>query len=302
MAIDYTEFVKTHFICSCCHEPLPLKDFYKNSSRLSAGTGHLSVCKKCLENLLHEYSIEYGSRIRAMQRLCMAYDIYYNETMFVACDDGTATTLGKYIKRLNIKPYKNRTFDNNIEEGFHFSTQSSIVSVGEKDDKTGDALISPEVKKKWGKGLSADDYEVLEEHYRFLKGANKDLNDNQEIYITELCYTKMFQMQALRSGNTDQFGKMSDNYRKTFAQAGLKTVREVETSEDDCWGVWNQRVEEYTPSEYYKSKELFKDADGIGSYFDRFVLRPLRNLMHGTNDRDYEFSVEGTTDDESDEE
>lgn len=291
MAIDYTDFVKSKYICSCCHEPLPIKDFYKSSSRHYIGVGHLSVCKECLENLLHEYSIEYGSRIKAMQRLCMAYDIYFNETVFVSCDDGTAKTLGNYIKRLNIKPFKDKTFDNNIEEGFHFSTESSVVSVGEKDE-AGESLISQEVKNKWGRGLSADDYEVLEEHYRFLKGANKDLNDNQEIYITELCYTKMFQMRALRNGETDQFGKMSDTYRKTFSQAGLKTVREVESNDDDCWGEWNRRIEEYTPSEYYKNKTLFKDYDGIGSYFERFVLRPLRNLMHGTNDRDSEFSVE----------
>lgn len=50
-------------------------------------------------------------------------------------------------------------------------------------------------------------------------------------------------------------------------------------------------IEKYTPAEYYKNQELFKDYDNIKDYFDRFILRPLKNLMHGTVDRDYEYRV-----------
>lgn len=294
MAIDYTDFVKTTFICSCCHEPLPINNFYKSSSRHYIGTGHLCTCKKCLINLFQEYTIEYGSRRKALQRLCMAYDIYYNESVFVSCNDEELpfqTVLGNYIKRMNIKPNKDRTFDNTINEGFHFQAQDDVsVSIGEKDED-GEALVNPALIKKWGKDLQPDDYDVLEEHYNYLKTANPNLNDNQEVYITELCYTKMFQMRALRNSETDQFGKMSDTYRKIFTQAGLKAVREIESNSDDCLGEWTRRIEEYTPAEYYKNKTLFKDNDNIGGYIDRFLLRPLRNLIHGTSDRDYEYSI-----------
>ena len=50
-------------------------------------------------------------------------------------------------------------------------------------------------------------------------------------------------------------------------------------------------ISKYTPEEYYKDKTLYKDFDGIGDYFKRFVLRPLRNLQLGTTDRDKEFFV-----------
>ena len=36
-------------------------------------------------------------------------------------------------------------------------------------------------------------------------------------------------------------------------------------------------------------KTLYKDFDGIGDYFKRYVLRPLRNLQLGTTERDKEF-------------
>jgi len=50
-------------------------------------------------------------------------------------------------------------------------------------------------------------------------------------------------------------------------------------------------ISKYTPEEYYKDKKLYKDFDGIGEYFKRFVLRPLKNLQLGTTDRDKEFFV-----------
>ena len=40
-----------------------------------------------------------------------------------------------------------------------------------------------------------------------------------------------------------------------------------------------------------KNKELYKDHDSIGDYMERLVLRPLRNLMHGTIDRDHEYYI-----------
>ena len=292
---DYNDFVKTKFVCSCCNEPLPLKEFFKANSRFYSNAGHFGTCKKCMAALFQEYTVEYGCRMKAMQRFCMAFDIYYNAELFMSCDDGTPTVLGNYVKKMNLVNYRNRTFDTTLEDGFYFSINGEEEKEEEKDKK-GKPLVPPEIVKKWGKNLSIDDYDVLEDHYKLLKGANPNLNDNQEIYINELCYTKMFQMRALRNGDTDQFGKMSDNYRKTFTQAGLKAVREIESDSNDCWGEWVRRIEEYTPAEYYKNKSLFNDFDNVGEYFERFVLRPLRNLMHGTSDRDYEFSVEDTED------
>ena len=57
-------------------------------------------------------------------------------------------------------------------------------------------------------------------------------------------------------------------------------------------------IEQYTPAEYFKDKKLFRDADGLGEYFQRFVTRPLRNLMSGEKVMDPEFRVTGRDEDE----
>jgi hypothetical protein len=67
-------------------------------------------------------------------------------------------------------------------------------------------------------------------------------------------------------------------------------------------------VEETTPSEYYKDKELFKDFDNIGSYFKKYITRPIKNFVTGSRDfnvntdDDAEYDSEYAGDDIVDEE
>lgn len=95
----------------------------------------------------------------------------------------------------------------------------------------------------------------------------------------------------LNDGNSTDFEKYTKLYRDTFKQAGLKTVQETDASGDETLGVTLAVISQYTPEEYYKDKKLYKDFDGIGEYFQRFVLRPLKNLVLGTTERDKEYCV-----------
>lgn len=285
------------YTCCHCNEPLSTKSYYKNNSDFYFGTHHLPICKNCLNKMFNLYALQYQSTKKAMQRLCMAYDFYYNEALFESCDDGSDVVVGNYIKKLNMNQHKNKTFDTSINEGFSFGALSSSTSESSdstldgKGEESNEPPIDPKLEMKWGKGFSSSDYVALEKHYNQLKRNNPNTTNNQEIFITSLCHLNMLMMKALRESDLDAYAKANEQYGKTFAKAGLKTVQEVDMGSDDCWGEWVRRVEEYTPAEYYKNKELFKDYDNIGDYFKRFVLRPLRNLMHGTTDRDYEYCV-----------
>ena len=53
-------------------------------------------------------------------------------------------------------------------------------------------------------------------------------------------------------------------------------------------------IEEYCPAEYYKDKKLFADFDKVREYIDRFMTRPLRNLLTGSKELDKEFSLSDT--------
>lgn len=286
--------------CQCNGHFNSLTQFYKTYSGLYSGTGYLPICKNCFAELFNLYTDRYNDNRKAMQRICMAFDLYYDDSIFDTCNDGTNALIGNYIKRLNMVQYKGKTFDTTLDKGFEFnnSGKKKVTSKSKEDNKEEVKKIDPRDIEKWGIGFDNTDYGVLNSHYKLLKTANPNCDSNQEIFINDLCYTKMQQMKAVREGRVDDYNKLTESYRKSFQQAGLKTVRDTNINEDFTIGVNAETIEKYTPAEYYKGKELYKDFDNIGGYIERFLLRPLKNLMHGTKDRDYEFYVkdDGDTD------
>lgn len=298
----------SQYICCVCGKTYDsLSEFNKSYSGMYATTGHLPLCKSCINKMFDDYVVKYESKKKAMKRICMAFDLYYDDTFFEKGDDIPAATVGNYIKRLNMIQYRGRTFDDSLNEGFYFE-EPARPGKKKKAAKPNEPLpISAIDEAKWGGGFEYADYETLNAHFKELTDANPQYDSNQAIFINDLCYIKMQQMKALREGKIDDYIKLTDSYRKSFEKAGLKTVRETNTNEDFTIGVNAEVIEKYTPAEYYRKKQLYRDFDHIGEYIERFVLRPLRNLIFGTKDRDSEFYVkeedsEGDTDAEYTEE
>ena len=286
--------VNDKYVCCECGKELPSIKFFKTASVLFSGIGHLPICKDCLEREFKKYNIEYKDPNKAMQRLCMMFDIYYDAALFNSCGINDEKVVGNYIRKTNLGQYKNRTFDTSIDEGFLFFDSPDRIESHEMPEMP----PNPKLVEKWGSGLSNIDYEELEMHYNSLKSANPNYDSNQEIFIIELCYTKMQQMKAVREGRVDDYKKLADSYRQSFLQAGLKTVRESNITEAFSLGVNVERIEQTTPAEYYKNQSLFKDYDGLGDYFNRMILRPIKNVIFGTDERDIEYFVkdEGDSD------
>ena len=269
--------VTTNFTCCKCNRTLnATEDFYKSYSELYHGNQHLPICKDCFNTIFEEYYVKYHQNAKkATQRICMAFDLYYDSNLF---DSAT------------------------LDKGVGFPGQkASTVKTAENEEQNNDSDVKKKDKKKWGDGLQPEDYDTLNDHYEYLKTANPNCDSNQEIFINDLCYTKMQQIKAVRSGNVDDYKKLTESYMKTFQQAGLKTVPDTADADNEGLGVWARRISEYTPEEYYRDKKLYKDFDGIGGYIKRFMLRPLKNLMFGSTDRDEEYSVKEAEDGDGDE-
>lgn len=295
-------------VCCKCGEEMPMTQYYKSHSRFYSN-GHLPICKSCFnqEVKLHLESENYKSSKKAMQRMCMAFDIYFDEDLFDKCDvnDDIYTVVGNYLKRLNMAQYKGKTFEDTLKKGDILSgerkkvKEKRVVVVDQYGNESDDAEeIDPENIKKWGVGLSPTDYENLNTHYQYLISANPHCDSNQEIFVIDLCYTKMQQLRCIQNNDMENYKKMGEYYNSTFSKSGLKVINDAEKNGEDCLGVWNARISQYTPEEYYKNKNLYKDHDNFGDYIKRFLLRPLRNLQYGTKDRDEEFYVKDIGDED----
>ena len=216
--------------------------------------------------------------------------MYFNETILNSTKkiDANRSRIKNYVRNCNLNQNNGKTYDTYLQE----MNKVIIQNVDQIDEMKaeGQTNITKVMFERWGQ-VSSEDIVALEEHYKMLKKQNPNCDNNQEIFIKDLCYTKLLQLKAFKDGNSTDFEKYTKLYRDTFKQAGLKTVQETDASGDETLGVTLAVISQYTPEEYYKDKKLYKDFDGIGEYFQRFVLRPLKNLVLGTTERDKEYCV-----------
>lgn len=291
----------TYYCCRCGGQYKTPTQFFKSHSNLFADNGIMPVCKKCLTELFNDYIKKYNDVEKALQRICMAFDLYYSKSLFDSCNNGGNSLLGVYIKNLNMIQYKDKTFDTSIKEGFVFDPNNTGEDdVVETNKEPEEFNVSKKDLKKWGDGFEDVDYQVLNAHYEQLKAANPNCDNNQELFINDLCYIHMQKMKSLRGGDIDSYNKLTESYRKSFKQAGLKTEEEALNNADACWGVMLKEISQYTVEEYYKDKTLYKDMDGLDEYYQRNCARPLFNTKFGTQERDTEYFVHEEDDDDGD--
>lgn len=294
--LTFDEPNRTEFYCYACGKSYKKQDgnFCKSLSPLFASNnGFVHICKKCTDkyyyNLVDLFS---GNEEKAMDRMCQLFDWYYSDEIFAATRKISAdrSRVCAYPAKSNLPQYeaRDKTYVDTIDD----RANNVIQNVEQLDEMKaeGQTNITKVMFERWGQ-VSTDDIIALEDHYKMLKKQNPNCDNNQEIFIKDLCYTKLLQLKSFKDGNSGDFEKYTKLYRDTFKQAGLKTVQETDASGDEALGVTLAVISQYTPEEYYKDKKLYKDFDGIGEYFQRFVLRPLKNLVLGTTERDKEYCV-----------
>lgn len=246
-----------------------------------------------MDNLVEQYTELLGSQNEAIKRVCLKWDIYFSESTLNSSKkiDAGRSRIKTYIKNCNLVQNAGKTYDTYLRE-IDTGLISSMEELEELKEK-GNLTLTTTSIERWGIGcFSNEEYKTLDDHYKMLKKANPNCDSNQEIFIKSLCHLNLLQFKALKDNNTKGYIEVNSEYAKTFKQAGLKTLQDGDKNADDCWGVFMEQISQYTPEEYYKDKTLYKDFDGIEELFNRFVLRPLKNLLCKTNERDKEFNVE----------
>jgi hypothetical protein len=265
-----------------------------------SNNGYINVCNDCRDAYYYQLIDLYsGSEEKAIEHMCKQFGWLFNIDALEASRQVSAdrSRISHYLAKKNLpqttqygytdidtlkNDYLNRK-DNIIESKEHLELLKS----------TGSTYSTEASVERWGVGIFSDeDYKVLDDHYKMLKKANPNCDSNQEIFIKSLCHLNLLQMKALKDNNTKGYIEANSEYAKTFKHAGLKTIQDTDKNADDCWGIFMEQISQFTPEEYYRDKTLYKDFDGIGEMFTRFVLRPLRNLLCKTNERDREYNVE----------
>lgn len=111
------------YICCRCQSDFSRPDphFFKAQSTLYKGnTGHIHICKACVNDLFDHYFDAIGDGRLAMQRICEKFDLYWNEDIWASVCMKTGTTQSRaaaYFRQANLRQYEGKTFDDWHDEG-----------------------------------------------------------------------------------------------------------------------------------------------------------------------------------------
>ena len=278
--------------CCYCGQTYTKLDtnFPASQSELYSGLDyHLPVCRKCLDDLFEHYTVVYGGdEDLAIRRICEKFDIYFNQSLLNASRKITKnrSRIHTYISRANLQQYKDKTYDTTLDEE-RSDDNKTIESIEDIEDVT-EYKITPKMIKFWGLDYKPQEYQTLQGYYdELLKLSETKPDIKKQKMMKNLCLIE-YQMQSnIQSGK--DIGTLSNSYKSMFEASGLKND-EVDVNKDS-YGTWLAMIEKYTPADYYKDKTKYKDFFGIGEYIERFMFRPLKNLLTGSKEKEKEFWI-----------
>lgn len=262
--------------------------------KYQSNDGYIEICNECRDRyykrLIDLYS---GNEEHAIRHMCIEFGWVYHIDALTASRRISAdrSRISHYLAKKNLGQTASvgTTYFDSMK--YEYKNKLDDVIESREQAKSEESTITASAVDRWGVGFTEADYKNLDEHYRMLKKNNPNADNNQEIFIKSLCNLNMLMVKALKDGDSDKYVKLTDQYAKTFKQAGLRTVEEKDSSNDETFCMTLGFISDFTPEEFYQNKELYADWDNIGEYIDRHITRPMINLETGSDVRDKEFFV-----------
>lgn len=275
------------------------ENFNKSPSPYYAGNnGYLHLCQSCVEKAFNYYRDEVfdGDQDKAMELLCATINTCFDETAWANAKKHPQGSRGKvsvYFSKLNLAQRKGDTYADTILLRKAAKTENMpTIAAAEQNPDIGTKI---EVIRRFGVGFKDEDYDALQYEYDdwVSKYGEPEDKRHDELY-KNICYLKLHYLHAIQKGDAG-VSSLAKEYKASIEAATTELEDRKQQKEDavklDPLGVLIADIEKYTPAEYFKDKDLYHDDDGLGSYAQRFIFRPLKNLLTGSKDLDKEFSL-----------
>lgn len=275
---------KAKYTCFYCGKEYVDTNFYNSNSEFYSNIGKIPHCKQCIEKFYQQYCEKYTNEgclapeKKAVQRLCMIFDIYYSENAYNAAINSATkreiniSPMGAYMKMIQLQQHKNKSYENTIyeaeQENFAMASISEISGETTVDSKTIDFF---------GSGFTDEDYKFLKREYEDWTARHECNTKAQEEVIKDICFNRLQNLKALRRGEdtkdiTASFQKMLDAGKLQPKQNAGDT-----TADNQTFGTLIDKWENERP--LLEIDEELKDVDNIGAYVDVFFKGHLSKMM-----------------------
>lgn len=275
--------------CWCCGVPFSHNMFYDSCSPLFGSVGKAPYCKRCIEALYNKYQDEYmkmgydDSDRKAVERICMILDVYYNHDAFDAVVDKCQDKLGAgiifhYMQRTKLRQYRNKNYGTTLSEKFNaVHIKETVCDVCEEQEEQEDKSDIKAAAAIFGDGFSDEDYIFLKTQYDDWTARHECNTKAQEEVFKDICFNRLQNLKALRKGEdtkdiTASFQKMLDSGKLQPKQNSGDA-----TADNQTFGTLIDKWENTRPLP--EVDEELKDVDKIGLLINVFFKGHLAKMM-----------------------
>ena len=276
--------LKDKIECFYCGKEYVETNYYNSISVFFSNTKKIPYCKQCTKKLFDHFVQRYTNEgcedpnRKAVRRLCMAFDINFNEKAYEeAINDAkkremNISPMSAYIKRAQLVPHRNRTYDDTISDE---ENHSFVIDLS--NDVNNESEIDINTKNFFGNGFNDEDYRFLKEQYDDWTARHECKTKAQEEVFKDICFNRLQNLKALRAGEdtkdiTASFQKMLDSGKLQPKQNTGDAMSDSQT-----FGTLIDKWENERPLP--EIDEELKDVDKIAWYIDVFFKGHLSKMM-----------------------
>lgn len=276
-------------------------NFPASHSHMYKYNGHyLPVCNGCVDSMLERYIDELKDDAQAVRRICMKFDIYWNEDLFRSVQGYTrsGTLVRAYISRTNLYKFSEKTYDDTLAEEAKLVKAAEIdneereVSVAvienTNPNKQNEEDVSQDDIDFWGHGFSKQEYDLLNKKYkRWIDElpADADVTAGMEALYRQICILEItINRNTANNKPTEQaINQLNNLIGSVNAKPIQKKQDEAAESPFDSqpFGVGIRMCENTAPIP--KPLPQFEDVDGVVRYITIWFFGHLCKMLHIKN-------------------
>ena len=272
--------------CTCfyCGKEYVETNYYNSISEFYVNTKKIPYCKQCIKKLFDHFVERYTNEgcedpeKKAVRRLCMAFDINFNEKAYEeAVGDArkrkmNISAMNAYMKRAQLIPHRNRTYDDTISEEENYK-----YVINESSDMVNESEIDDATKNFFGNGFNDEDYRFLKKEFDDWTARHECKTKAQEEVFKRLCFKQLEILKATRSGEDTK--NLDDTFQKLLDTAKLQPKQNARDamSNAQTFGTLIDKWENERPLP--EIDEELRDIDKIGWYIDVFFRGHLSKMM-----------------------
>jgi len=282
--------------CLCCGKKDSSDNYYNSDSLQYKAYGKLPYCKECINEIYQGYLSEYKKlkyaepEKKAVQRLCMTFDLYYCDKIFESAkkewveakrkfknDDLVYTAY--FMKHAKMYQYRRNNYNTTINDEYkQMKDDQKTMSMFNSNDDEQQKVVSKAVNF-FGRGLSDDEYLFLQNEYDDWTARHECQTKAQEELIKQICFTQLALFKAVRSGDDSKAKDLNATLMKQMDAAKLqpKQNKGETVSETQTFGTLIEEWENHDPIP--EVDEELKDVDKIGLFLDVFFRGHLAKMM-----------------------